>query len=225
MRSGRLHWVVGAGTKEHVLDLNPDVIGPVRLVLDGRAVGSMPKPSPVQPWVEHQLAVDGRAFTVALMLEPPAFAFDIFGDDRSLLDGRRLDAARAEAPRAVSRFEHWTNPGVSGIDALQVAPRWLVLLFVLALVSLSVAFAVPAGLVAGGFAAAGMVVLCLVLLRTWLIAIARTRLALIEVEGLSDYAKVGVFFTSVALGGIAVILTWFGTVLLIAATQDLVRAT
>jgi hypothetical protein len=123
----------------------------------------------------------------------------------------------------VTRFEHWTNPGVSGIAVLRVAPRWLVLLFVLALVSFSVAFALPQGLVAGGFLAAGMVVLYLVLLRTWLVAIARLRLALVEVNGLSDYARVGVFFISAALGGIAVFLAWLGTILFFAAMQDFVQ--
>jgi hypothetical protein len=45
MSSGRLHWQLGDGANEHVLDLNPDVLGPVRLVLNGRTVGSMPNPS------------------------------------------------------------------------------------------------------------------------------------------------------------------------------------
>ena len=226
MSSGRLHWLLEDGPSEHVLDIKPDVVGPVRLVLDGRTVGSMPKPSPVQPWVEHQIAVDDRTFTVALMLDPPTFAVDVFGADRSLLDDRRLDAVRAEAPRAVSRFEHWTNPGVSGIAELQMAPRWSVVLFVLSILLLSVViFIVRAGPVAGGLGAVGLVALYVVLLRIWLIAIARTRLALIKVEGMGDYMKVALFFISVALGGIAVFLTWFGTVLLLAAIQDLVRAT
>jgi hypothetical protein len=130
-----------------------------------------------------------------------------------------------EAPLGVTRFEYWTNPGVSGIAELRVAPPWLAVLLLVALFLLTVAtIIVRAGLLAGALAAGGMVMLNLVFLRTWLIGIARTRLALIEIETLGDRTKLAVYFLSIALGGIVFVLAVFGVVLVLAAIQDLVGA-
>jgi hypothetical protein len=217
-----MHWLLPADPNGHVLDVMHAMLGPARLVLDGRTVASIPKPTPVRPWVEHELAVDGQTITVALAYEPPVFAVDVFRDSRSLFDGRSLDVARAEAPPGVTRFEHWTNLGVSGIAELPVAPPWLTVLLLVALFLLTVAaIVVREGLLAGALAAAGLVILDLVLLRTWFIGIARTRLALIDVETFGDYARLGVFLLSVALGGIAVFLALFGVIVVLAAVQDL----
>jgi hypothetical protein len=205
----------------------PGLLGSVQVVLDGQVVGSMPKPTPVRPWIEHRLDLEGHEYTVTLSADAVAFGVEVFRDGESLLDGRSLAVARQEAPLGVTRFEAWTTDlvAVPWVAESRVAPGWLVALVILATVAISAGFI----LLQGGLAAAilggpGILALMFVMLRTWAIAMARTRRALVNRTAWGDATKLGVFCLSVLLCGIALLLAYFGLLLSIDTVRTLVGA-
>jgi hypothetical protein len=203
----------------------PGLLGSVQVVLDGQVVGSMPKPTPVRPWIEHRLELEGHEYTVTLSADPAAFGVEVFRDGESLLDGRSLRVARQEAPLGVTRFEAWTTDLVTvpWVADSRVAPGWLVALVILAFAAISAGFI----LLQGGLAAAilggpGILAMMFVMLRTWAIAIARTRRALVNRTSWGDVTKLGVFYLLVLLSGIALLLAFLGSMLMISVVDNLV---
>jgi len=69
----------------------------------------------------------------------------------------------------VTRFDDWSNPGVSGIAELRVAPPWLTVLVLVAHSLLTgAATVIRVRSLPGTLAAGGLVILNRVTLRTWL---------------------------------------------------------
>ena len=119
----RLRWNVEAGGAAHGLDLIPAAIArTVSVEVDGRTIGRIPKPTPQRPWREATFLIDGQPIEVALAWHFPVMQTDVFIDGRSIRDGRSIDAARAEAPRALTNYEVWLG-GLFRMPPLGSRPR------------------------------------------------------------------------------------------------------
>ena len=104
----RLYWSLDIGGRSHALDLQPAAFGgSVSLELDGRVVARMPKPRPQRPWQDTTVDIDGEPVRVALTWHFPVMRTDVFVRGRSARDGRTIEAARADAPHALTNYEVW----------------------------------------------------------------------------------------------------------------------
>ena len=212
--TGRLHWRLPGASTEHVLDVMPSLLPRVRLVVDGRIVATMGKPSRSRPWVEREIEVDGRDFTVVLSLDFPDPAADVFMNGASLIDGRTLADARRAAPIALKGFEAWTFPPVTGVAVSRIFPPWLIALLLVMFGSLAIGGLVrPADPWPTAFGRFFGIAYSLVVLRTWAILVARTHRWLGTRSDLAELAKLALF-----VGAMVVI----GLILSIAAIAALV---
>jgi hypothetical protein len=197
--TGRLHWRLPGSPTEHVLDVMPSLLPRVRLVVDGRIVATVGKPSRSRPWVEREIEVDGRDFTVVLSLDFPDFAADVFMNGASLMDGRTLADARRAAPKAVTGFEAWTYPPVSDVARIRLAPAWFVAMVLVALATLTAAGLVrPAEPLRTPLVALLTSVYVIVFVRTWAILIARTHRWLGGRSDLPDLTRMVLFVGVIA---------------------------
>jgi hypothetical protein len=99
----RLLWQVELGGKVRGIDLIPAAIGKsVSVLIDGRAMGHMPKPTPQQPWREAAFQIDGEVVLVGLTWRVRVMRTDVFVGGRSVRDGRPIEMVHADAPAALS---------------------------------------------------------------------------------------------------------------------------
>lgn len=106
--SERLRWQVEVGGKVRGIDLAPAAIGKsVSVLIDGRVLGRMPKPTPQRPWREAAFEIDNEAVLVGLTWHFPVMRTDVFVGGRSVRDGRPIESVRAVAPAALSNYETW----------------------------------------------------------------------------------------------------------------------
>jgi hypothetical protein len=104
----RLRWLVELGGKVRGIDLAPAAIGRlVTVLIDGRSVRRMPKPTPQHPWREAAFRIDNEAVLVGLIWHFPVMWTDVFVGGRSVRDGRLIEIVRADAPAALSNYETW----------------------------------------------------------------------------------------------------------------------
>lgn len=104
----RLRWRVDVGGTVRGIDLAPAAIGKsVSVLIDGLALGRMPKPTPQQPWREAAFQIGDEAVLVGLTWHFPVMRTDVFVGGRSVRDGRPIEVARADAPAARSNYEAW----------------------------------------------------------------------------------------------------------------------
>ena len=103
----RLHWSFELGGASHELDLLADLApSTVTVVVDGRVLTEVDKPTPERPWVEQTLDVAGETAVLAVT-SGEAIQSDLFVRGVSLIDGRSLDDARASAPTPVRGYAQW----------------------------------------------------------------------------------------------------------------------
>jgi hypothetical protein len=106
--SERLRWQVEVDGKVRGIDLAPAAIGKsVSVLIDGRVLGRLPKPTPQRPWREAAFEIDNEAVLVGLTWHFPVMRTDVFVDGRSVRDGRPTESVRAEAPAPLSNYETW----------------------------------------------------------------------------------------------------------------------
>ena len=104
----RLRWQVELGGTVRGIDLAPAAIGnSVTVLIDGRPLGRMPKPTPQHPWREAAFQIDNEAVLAGLTWHVPVMRTDVFVGGRSVRDGRPIEIVRAEAPTALSNYETW----------------------------------------------------------------------------------------------------------------------
>jgi hypothetical protein len=201
--TGRLHWRIHGTTSEHVLEVMPSLVGKVRLMVDGKTVATVAKPSRSKPWIERRIELEGSELTIVLSLDALDLRTDVFKDEASLIDGRTLAAARRSAPTAVTGFEAWTLPPVSGVAQSRLAPPWLVVVAVVAIASLIIAglVGIPPSL-RPAVVAYIVGVNAIFLLRTWAIVVARTRRTLLARSDLGEQAKFVWFLVAAAASGL-----------------------
>jgi len=103
----RLRWSFELGGASHELDLLVDLApSTVTVVVDGRVLTKVDKPTPERPWIEQTLDVAGETAVLAVT-SGEAIQSDLFVRGVSLIDGRSLDDARAAAPTPVRGYARW----------------------------------------------------------------------------------------------------------------------
>ena len=201
--TGRLHWRLPGASSEHVLDVTPSLLGRVRLIVDGSIVATVRKPSRSLPWVEREIELDGREFTVVLSHDPPDLTTDVFMDGVSLIDGRTLADARRAAPLALKGFDAWTFPPITGVAVSRIAPPWLIAVLLVMFGSLAIGGLVrpadPWPTIFGRFFG---IASSLVVLRTWAILVARTHRWLETRSDLAALTKLALFVGAMVVIGL-----------------------
>jgi hypothetical protein len=168
------------------------------IVLDGRRVGAVRRPSIDQPWSEATIDIEGSPVTVSLAWNRMTVLTDVFVGRISLRDGRLIEEARRAAPKPVRGFDRWFQTNLTGFADLHLFPRWLMVVVGLWLIGTIVVFAwslrgLAAGLLVGG----GLQFVAICLIEQWLILTAKTHRYLSAQPELGDLRRaailVGVF--------------------------------
>lgn len=215
--TGRLHWRLPGASSEHVLDVTPSLLGRVRLIVDGRIVATVPKPSRSLTWVEREIEMDGREFIVVLSHDPPDLTTDVFMEGVSLIDGRTLAEAHRAAPRALKGFEAWTFSPVTGVAVSRIAPPWLIALLLVMFGLLTVGSLVrPADPWPTVFGRVFGIAYSLGVLRTWAILTARTHRWLRARSNLAEFTKLALFVGATVVIGLIVSIAAIGLLIFVA---------
>ena len=159
---------------------------------------------------EVTVALSGRALDVST---------DVFQDGVSLIDGRSLDEARAAAPVAVGRFEGWTAGPVTGVSSTRLVPPLLVPVAIasLALMAIGVIVIGP-GVLGAALLAVGMIGWFVpVLMRTWLVGVAKFRQYLVGRDDLAHEIRLGLLALVFLGGAIAVFALFLAPIVLLSA--------
>jgi hypothetical protein len=158
----------------------------VTVEVDGRKVARLAKPTDARMSSMATFDLDGSRFAVLLTVAHPVTHVDVFRDGVSLADGRPIEAARRSLPAPVPRFERWTNTNLTGVSSAAIAPAWV---WVTAVVAMLV---VIAGVVVARsvlLAMIGVWVLIGVFVRAWLIVTARAHRYLRRRADLGDWTR------------------------------------
>ena len=147
-------WQRLAGETDHVLSVARSTFGShVRIVVDGRAVLELDKPTPRTPLRTGELVFDGQAVGVALTWTGSKMGIDVFVDGRSTVDGRAVSELKDRVPAPSSRYNSWFwFPTDLRLASFPLVKPWSASLVVIAAISLVVApiplliVRVPAGL-------------------------------------------------------------------------------
>jgi hypothetical protein len=172
---GRLVWRIEDGATRATLDVRPRLIRTVDIFIDGRRVLAMPKPTRGRPWVTAVVSVPPVGdYTVALTRRGPDMHVEVFTGGHSLVDGRTLEAARAEAPAPMDLYARETDLNITSVASSRLFPAWVVAGAGFAVLTLVAGLALRVGVLAAALIAIGSVVGLVLFIRTWLVCIAKT---------------------------------------------------